>query len=143
MRVWTKKAIYWKFWENFRKFWKFSFRKLLQMHYFSIFFKKFNKPFVNFLRIWTKKTISWKFWENFRNFWKIFFIKFLIMDYFPYFSNQLTNYVLILFAFGRKTLIFWKVSGPPISWTQYIIIIVQLAFIDSRTPTRDVIWKFS
>ena len=41
---------------NFRKFSKNFFRKLLKMHYFSIFLKKFSKPCVNFSRVRTKNT---------------------------------------------------------------------------------------
>ena len=37
------------------------------MHYFCIFFKKFNKPFVTFLRVWTKNANCW---EILRTFWK-------------------------------------------------------------------------
>ena len=47
--------------QKFRKFLKFFLRKLLKMHYFSIFSKEFNKPCVNVLRVWTKKPIYWKF----------------------------------------------------------------------------------
>ena len=42
-------------------FQKIFFRTQLKMHYFSIFFKKFNKPCVSFLRVRTKNTIYWKF----------------------------------------------------------------------------------
>ena len=38
------------------------------MHYFSIFFKKFNKPCVNFSRVWAKNTN----FGNFEKFSKIF-----------------------------------------------------------------------
>ena len=38
----------------FENFQKYFLRKLRKMQYFSIFFKKFNKPRVNFLRVWTK-----------------------------------------------------------------------------------------
>ena len=55
--------------ENFRKFSKRFLKKIATMHYFSIFFKKFNKACVNFLRVWTKNTICWKFWET--QFWEI------------------------------------------------------------------------
>ena len=30
------------------------------MHYFSVFFKKFNKPCVTFSRVWTKNTNYWE-----------------------------------------------------------------------------------
>ena len=36
------------------------------MHYFSIFYKRFNKTCVRSLRFWTKNTFSWKFLENYR-----------------------------------------------------------------------------
>ena len=74
------------------------------MHYFSIFFEKFNKPCVNFLRIWTKK----QFAENFQQFYSENCLKCIIL---AYFSNQLTNYAFIFCAFGRKRQFigkFWK-----------------------------------
>ena len=91
--------------EIFRKFSKILknfIRKLLKMHYFNIFFKKFNKPCVNLLCVWTKKTMYWKFWENFRKFWKSFFGKLIKCIILAYFSKSLTNHVLIFWAFGRK-----------------------------------------
>ena len=51
--------------ENFRKFSKDFLRKFLEVHYFSIFFKKHNKPCVNFSLVWTKNTS----WEILRKFW--------------------------------------------------------------------------
>ena len=41
----------WKIFKNFL-------RKLLKMHYFSIFFDKIKKPRVTFLRDWTKKQFA-------------------------------------------------------------------------------------
>ena len=32
-------------------------KKIAKMYYFSTFFKKFNKPWVNFLRVWTKNAM--------------------------------------------------------------------------------------
>ena len=52
--------------ENFRKFSKKFFRKSLKMHYFSIFFKKSNKPMRSFFAVWTKNTNCW---DILRNFW--------------------------------------------------------------------------
>ena len=56
-----------------KKFLKFSknfhknlFTKMLKIHYFSIFFKKVNKPCVQFLRVWTKSTNSLKILKRFR-----------------------------------------------------------------------------
>ena len=48
--------------ETLRKFWKNFLRKLLKMHHFSIFFKKFNKLCVNYSRFWTKHALG-----NFEN----------------------------------------------------------------------------
>ena len=45
-------------------------RKLRKMHYFSRFFKKFNKPSVNFLRVWRKNTIVGHFEKIFEHFHK-------------------------------------------------------------------------
>ena len=57
----TFKKIFKKIYEIFRKLLKIFLWKLLKMHYFSIFFKKFNKPCVKFLRVWTKNEICRKF----------------------------------------------------------------------------------
>ena len=53
--------------ENFRKFSKSFLRKLRQIHYFSIFFKRFNKPYVTF-RAFARKH---KFIGNFEKLLKI------------------------------------------------------------------------
>ena len=55
--------------ENFRKFAKDFVRKLLKMHYFSIFFKIFYQACVNFSRFWNENTNCL---ENFENILKIF-----------------------------------------------------------------------
>ena len=44
---------------------KIFLRKLLKMHYFCIFFKKFNKPCVNFCPFGRKMQIVVKFLKNF------------------------------------------------------------------------------
>ena len=41
-----------------RRIFKSFLKKIAKMHYFSIFFKKCNKPFVNFSRVWTKNTLK-------------------------------------------------------------------------------------
>ena len=83
-------------------------RKLLKMPYFSIFFKKFNKPWVTFLRVWAKNTICWKFWENVRNFEKFFVRKLRKCIILEYFSKDLTKYRLNFRAFWRKNTFYWK-----------------------------------
>ena len=50
------------------KFAKRYLKKIAKMHYFSIFFKKSNKPCVNFSRFWTKN----KLLGNFEKILKIF-----------------------------------------------------------------------
>ena len=52
---------------NFENFSKNFLRKLQKMNYFSIFFKKFNKPCVNFSRVWTKNTNCWEILRSFQN----------------------------------------------------------------------------
>ena len=47
--------------ENFRKFAKKFLKKIAKIHYFSKFFKRFNKPCVKFLRVWMKNTSFWNF----------------------------------------------------------------------------------
>ena len=84
----------------FEIFQKDFLRKLQKMHYFSIFFKKFNKPCVNFSRVWTKKTNSWEILNNFRKFSKHFFRKFRKIHYFSIFFEKLTNHVMS-YSFAR------------------------------------------
>ena len=72
-------------WDNFRKFSKVFLRKMLKMPYFSIFFKKFNKPSIQFLRIWTKNAMCRKF---VRKFSKIFRRKLRKMHYFRRFFTK-------------------------------------------------------
>ena len=40
----------------------------LQMHYFSILLKKFNKPCVNFSAVWTKNTNCWEILNSIESF---------------------------------------------------------------------------
>ena len=76
---------------------------MIKTHYFSIFFKKFNKPCVNFWRVWTKNT---NFSGNFEKilkvfdensfeklnfiiiFWKIFLLKIELSEITPFFLNN-------------------------------------------------------
>ena len=60
---------------TFRKFFKNFLRKLRKMHYFSKFFKKFNKPCVKFLRVWTKNANCWDLLRKFSNIFKVFLKK--------------------------------------------------------------------
>ena len=83
-------------------------RKLPKMHYFSIFFKRFNKPYVNFSRLWTKNTICWEILRNFRKFSKDFLENLENSIILAYFSKNLTNNALIFRAFGRKLQILGK-----------------------------------
>ena len=109
LHVWMKKIIFWKVWENFRIFEKIL-KIIAKMHYFIIFFRKFNKACVNFLRVWTKKTISWKFWENFRKFCKKFLRKLRKCIIFAYFSKSLTNLALFFRVWTKNANcreIFW------------------------------------
>ena len=66
---------------KFSKIFKNFLRKLLKMHYFSIFFKEFNKPCVHFSRIWTKNANCW---EILRKLWK-FLMKILSKNWIFYF----------------------------------------------------------
>ena len=72
------------------------------MHYFRIFFRKFNKPCVKFSRVWTKN----KLMENFEKFSKIFNFFLQKISKNPLFElifpRYLTNHALIFRAFGRK-----------------------------------------
>ena len=65
------------------------------MQYFSIFFKKFNEPCINFSLVWTTNTICWKFSLNFRKFSKVFLSKLRKCIILPSFSKNLTIHALI------------------------------------------------
>ena len=84
-------TIYWKFWENFRNFWKFFFGKLQEMHYFRIFFKYVNKLCVHFLSVWTKNSNCWEILGKFWNFLikMLRKIEFFIFFIFIFFKNLL------------------------------------------------------
>ena len=71
-----------KFSRNFAKIFKKSLQNIAKMHYFSIFFKKVNKPMRSFFAVWTKNTNCW---EILRKFWK-FLMKI-----------QLKNWILLWF----------------------------------------------
>ena len=76
--------------DHFSKILKRFLRKLIKMHYFSIFFIIFNKACVNFSRIWTKNANVGKFWEDCENFWWKFYrkIEFLFYFYFGKFARK-------------------------------------------------------
>ena len=76
-------------------------RKSLNMHYFCIFFKKFNKPFVNFWHVWTKNANCWEiFDENSIEKLIFYFIfrKFVTKN--RAFGNN-TSFLQQFFGFGR------------------------------------------
>ena len=60
------------------------------MHYFCIFFKKFNKPCVNFFAFGRKTQIVGKFSENLDSFWWKFYWKIAFLFYF-YFGKFVTK----------------------------------------------------
>ena len=95
--------------ENFRKFSKNFFRKLFKMHYFSIFFKKVNKPCVNFSRVWTKNTNFWKILRNFRNFSKNFLTKLQKIHYFCIFFKKISKPMRSFFAVWTKNTNCWEI----------------------------------
>ena len=66
--VWTKHTSYWKFWENFRKFWKSFFWKSIKMHYLADFSNKVTNYALLFCAFGRKTQIVGKFWEKFENF---------------------------------------------------------------------------
>ena len=91
--------------ENFRKFAKKFLKNIAKMLNFSILFKKFNKPWVNFSHVWTKNTNCWEILRNFRKFSKYFFV------ILTYSSKNLTIHPLFFRAFGRNLQIvgkFWE-----------------------------------
>ena len=69
---------------NLLDFSKKFLRKLLKMHYFSIVFKKLNKPCVDFLRIW-------KVWEILRKFSNIFLKEIAKRELFGIFFKRFNN----------------------------------------------------
>ena len=70
------------------------------MHYFRIFYNKFNKLGLIFSLL-DEKHIVGKFEKIFENF-EMFHQKIAKMHYFSFFQNNLTNNALIFCAFGRK-----------------------------------------
>ena len=71
-----------KFKNFFKKFLTFSknfqtnfFIKMLKIDFLSIFFKKFNKPSIQFLRVWTKNAYSLEILRKFSKFLKRFLKK--------------------------------------------------------------------
>ena len=81
------------------------------MYYFSIFFKKFNKPCVNFLRVWTKIANCW---ESL----KIFDLNSIEKLHFYFiFKFIFRKFVTKNRAFGNNTIFlqqfFWFRAFPP------------------------------
>ena len=105
MRVWTKNTIYWKRWENFRKFFKWFLKKIAKKALFKHFFKKdlINHALI-FCAFGRKTKGVGKFWENFEHFWWKFYRKiefFLILDFrFLFFRKFVTKNR----AFGNNTI---------------------------------------
>ena len=87
------------------KIFKTFLKKIAKMHYFSIYFKKVNKPCVIFSRIWTKNTNCWEILRNFRKISKTIIRKLRKINYF---LENLTNPALIFRASGLKTRIVEK-----------------------------------
>ena len=98
--------MYWEFWENFRKFWKFSSencKKYIILAYFSNNLTNFAFIFCAFGR---KTQIVGKSWENFEIFWWKFLRK---IEFFIFLENLLLKIELseitpffynIFFGFG-------------------------------------------
>ena len=103
LRAWTTNTIHLKFWEDFRKFWKNSLRKLLKCTILAYFSKDFTNNALKCLRFFDDNQNYWKFWENLRKFWINFLGQFLKMHYFSKSFRKLTNHPLIFRAFGGKT----------------------------------------
>ena len=131
--------------EKFSQISKIFLQKIAKMHYFSIFFKKFNKPCVNFSRVWTKNTNCW---ENLTNFRK-FFIK---IQWENWIVNAFGKVVAKNRAFGNNIIFlqqFFSISGwrgtfPmfPYSGGAYGYIIEwhnisQISYTKSRCSTLD------
>ena len=51
---------------EFSKIFKKLLKKIAKMHYFSIFFKKLNKPCASFARVWTQNRNCWEISEIFQ-----------------------------------------------------------------------------
>ena len=89
--------------EIFRNFRKIFLRKLRKIHYFSVFFKRFNELCGNFSPVWTKMQIVGNFSKIFQKISKNFLGKLLKTHYFSMFSKNLINHAFGFRAFGRKT----------------------------------------
>ena len=77
-------------------------RKLLKIHYFTIFFKNINKPCINFSRALTKNT---NFWEILRKFWN-FLMKILYKNgiFYIYIYIFIRKFVSKIRAFGNNSI---------------------------------------
>ena len=102
MRFWTKKAIYWKFWENFRKSRKYFFRKLRKCMILAYFHRHLTNHAFIFCAFGRKRQLLgnfYKIFENFRNFPSENCKQCIILTYF---SNILTNYALTFCTLDKK-----------------------------------------
>ena len=101
--------------EILRKFCKIFLRKLQKMHYFSIFFKHFNKPRVQILRVKTKNAMCRKFLRKFSKISEENCEKCTILEYFSKeFNKPYVNFLrdwtknTIRWKFFRKFSKFWE-----------------------------------
>ena len=103
------------------KFPKNFFKKLGEMHYFSILFKKFNKTCVSFLARLGEKHWVLDILRNLLKFSNVFLRKLQRCIILLYFSKNLTKNALRLFEFGRKTQNCWEILRNPANfwWNFY------------------------
>ena len=63
--VWRKNTKYCEILRKFSKNFKKSLQRFVKILYFSIFFKRFNKPLGSFFAVWTKNTNCWEILRKF------------------------------------------------------------------------------
>ena len=94
------------FWgKHFSKIFKKFLKKIAKMHYFSLFFKKFNKACVNFCGFGPQHNLL----EILRKFSKNLLRKLLNMHYFSIFSKYLTNQRVNFLRIWTKSANCWEI----------------------------------
>ena len=93
-----------KVFESLKKF----IRKLLKMHYFSMFSHILTRHGVNLCAFGRKTQCAENSWENFRKFWKAFLRKLQKMDYFSISIKWVYKKFVNFLQVWTKKKIYWK-----------------------------------
>ena len=115
----------WRIFENIPK-------KIGKIHYFSIFFKAFNKPCLNFSRVWRKTTM---FWVILRNVWKCLIILKRKIDFWWFLERSLLKmeHSEITSHFYNKLSMFAGMSPLPLATPLTIFLISSFENLNAIT----------